>query len=310
MIKSSIQKTNKSKNRSGDGKDYQKADVDVDVKIKSGEEVGGYGKLKSNTSLDEFFSRGGFPYGHLFMFSGIDNTGKSTFALHLGCRGYEETGKKCLYILTETESSIEDLPTFENNKDAFDVMSCSDLKELHAAVDKVKDTFGSKYNVVVVDSFSQPGEREDYLPDRPSNMMPYRERASHYKSVLGAFVDTIKDVEEGRRDPFMIVTTGHVRKEVRPDAAREEELIDPEFSDDGKIQSAYAFTGSTPMQSRYLDSHVFIFKNLTQTRSMKGKSSAEKKRGVPTMINVSLYKSRSTSLSVEKKFMINDDGVK
>lgn len=311
----SIQKS-KSKSSGGSRNSDSSVSFDsADVEIKRAKDLIDHGVIKSDTDLDDLFCDGGFPLGEMVMFSGIDNTGKSTMCLHVGAKGYDKTdgNKRCLYITTETEQAIKKLPSFRNNieKDCFDIVSVADLRHLAAAIDKTYDSFGTNYNVVVIDSLSQPGEREDYLPEKPQYMMPYRERSLYYKRINGAIIDTIKEVEDGDRDPYLLLATGHLAKAVRPDVERDNELIMPQFHEKtGEVQSAYIFTGSTPMQSRYLNGHMFIFENKTYMESMKNKSRAEKKAGVPTKIRVHPYKSRSTSVSVTRTFKITDDGVK
>jgi len=292
-------------NKSGISSSARKS-TSSDVKVKSAEDMDlDWDYIPTDTEVDDIFPEGcdGVPMGDITVLIGIHATGKSTFAVHVGRKGYEMSDgkKKCLYITTETINAIKGIPEFTDNPQAFDIAEVVDLEDVDGVIKDNVDKFGIEYNSVVIDSISEPGESDKY-----DTLRDYGDRADHYKSIKETLKKAINQVG-GVRDPFAVISIGHLGKTTRLDSEMEYELIEPKYHK-GELRKAYKMSGSTPVGFRYLASHILVFMDESYIEYNK-RDDVHGKDAPPSVVRVSPYKGRSSSKFDYRKFRIKDDGV-
>ena len=288
--------------------------VDIPEIVGSKEAFGNRMSVISGLQLDELFKNedypeGGFPFTEMIVFTGLPNTGKTYLAAYIARLAAELSKMKVLWIATEPTGASQ-APDIMRNKHLFDVVIPKDLEQLAAFVStKLPEVAGVKYGAVVIDSISEPCEDSEYMPPSGGDMSkPLKDRATLLRIIKETIRELQADIMDRKtsRKPFMIIMTAHLKSLVRPDAARMEVTVLPEYRN-GKLVSGYTLDGSLNNMFQYLTTYTFIHVDSTSKVTV-GDEVSEGKH-VATLIKVYPQKSRSCGRTEFRTFKISNKGV-
>jgi len=255
-------------------------------------------KIQTGTTLDIFFPEQGIN-PCLVIFAGIPNSGKTTAALKVA---KSVAGKKKVLVI-DTEAATTTSPEYDKTK--FEVYYTQDLKETEEFLKTKIDEIGRKYGALIIDSISEQGEDDDYMPEKLGDLRNLADRSKHLKAIKKMIRIATIEALEGKRDPFIAIGTSHIQKLVRPDIVDAATIIDPVIDKNGNIIGGYLWPASTGQVMEYLAGTILLFKpdELRTKLDAKGRTyitvTALKTRGVPKNLKAHLYID-STGLHTDK----------
>jgi hypothetical protein len=258
---------------------------------------------------NEDYPEGGFPFIDMIVMAGLPNTGKSYLAAHVALKAAEMMKNKVLWIATEP-TGVSQAPDLMKHKDKFDIAKPKNLEELATfVVNKLPACAGITHGAIVIDSISEVCADSEYMPVSTSDMaQPLKDRAVLLRMIKETIRELQTDALDNKtsRKPFVIIMISHLKALVRPDGARPENVVLPEYKG-GKLTSGYTLDGSLNNMFQYLATHILIHVDVT-SRVTVGNEVTEGKQ-VATLIKVYPQKSRSSSRTVYQSFKISDTGL-